>query len=152
MESSLLDMILYKAWRIQEELELYGIDNVLLNDIASIAYGVPRLFFETRILVEKDSDNRLVGEALATVLGMKNYLGDIVNRLDKEGRVALNPLVTPVVYIVKASSRIEYACLENTRSIDISGYRIKIPCLEEYIAYLYTLDNLYPYIVDTMRS
>jgi len=148
--SGLLDIIVGNTWSIQKELDLYGVENTVLNDLASIVYGIPRLVNEIRILIPRDTDNKVVVNTLVEVLSMHRYRDSILEALEEKGSVALNPVTMPIVYVIKSTNNISNACLEKTLTIDIYGYMIRVPRLEEYIAYLYSLEGLYPYIVDAI--
>ncbi len=149
LEGSFPIQIIERTWKLQHELELIGEDSVVLNDIATVFYGIPRIINEIRIIVS-GSDVKGIVNALSYVLGVYSYSDQLIEILRKKGSVAINPVIIPVVYIVLARNEIEYKCIHNKLTIDIMGYRVSIPSLEEYISYMVSLEAQYPYIIDAI--
>jgi len=149
LEGSFPTQIIERTWKLQHELELIGEDSVVLNDIATVFYGVPRIINEVRIIVS-GNDLRGIVNALSYVLGVYSYSEQLIEILREKGSVAINPVIIPVVYVVLAKNEIEYRCIHNELSIDIMGYRVSIPSLEEYISYMASLEAQYPYIIDAV--
>ena len=149
MEGSFPLQIIERTWKIQHELELIGENSIVLNDLATIFYGIPRIINEIRIIVSGKDIEGIVN-ALSYVLGVYSYSDQLVELLRNRGSVAINPVIIPVVYVVVAHSKLELNCISNKVSIDIMGYRISIPRLEDYISYLFSLEAQYPYIVDAI--
>ncbi len=142
-----LPFVFEKIWELQKELDLYGIDNVVLNDIASILYGIPKYISETRFLVSGENISNIV-EAVVSVLGLRSYRQEILNTLDRRRRVAVNPLTMPVVYIVLADDEFTKECIKDSRVFEVGGLTYRTTSIEAYIAYLLLKAKLYPYIVD----
>ncbi len=137
------------VWRLQHELELIGENNVVLNDIASIIYGLPRIISEIRIVVEgRDLDG--IVNVLSYVLSVHSYSDQLLELLRKKGSVAINPVTIPIVYIIVADRDIEHRCLDDKLDVEVRGYRLYVPRLEDYISYLLSLKAQYPYIVDAL--
>lgn len=142
-----LPFVFEKIWELQKELDLYGIDNVVLNDVASILYGIPKYISETRFLVSGENISNIV-EAIVSVLGLRRYRQEILNTLDQKGRVAVNPLTMPVVYIVLADDEFTKECIKDSRVFEVDGLTYRTTSIEAYIAYLLLKAKLYPYIID----
>ena len=149
LEGSFPIQIIERTWKLQYELELIGEDSVVLNDIATVFYGIPRIINEIRIIVS-GNDVKGIVNALGYVLGVYSYSDQLIEILCKKGSVAINPVTIPVVYIVFARNEIENKCIHNKLAIDIMGYRVSIPSLEEYIPYMVSLEAQYPYIIDAI--
>ncbi len=142
-----LPFVFEKIWELQKELDLYGIDNVVLNDVASILYGIPKYISETRFLVSGENISNIV-EAIVSVLGLRRYRQEILNTLDQKRRVAVNPLTMPVVYIVLADDEFTKECIKDSRVFEVDGLTYRTTSIEAYIAYLLLKAKLYPYIID----
>ncbi len=142
-----LPFVFEKIWELQKELDLYGIDNVVLNDVASILYGIPKYISETRFLVSGENISNIV-EAIVSVLGLRRYRQEILNTLDQKRRVAVNPLTMPVVYIVLADDEFTKECIKDSRVFEVDGLTYRTASIEAYIAYLLLKAKLYPYIID----
>ncbi len=149
LEGSFPIQIIERTWKLQHELDLIGEDSVVLNDIATVFYGIPKMINEIRIIVS-GNDVKGIVNALGYVLGVYSYSDQLIEILRKKGSVAINPVTIPVVYIVLAKNDIEYKCIHNKLTIDIMGYSISIPRLEEYISYMISQEAQYPYIVDAI--
>lgn len=144
--ASLVRNILDTVFRLQNELDLFDFRNVLLNDLVSVFYGLPRIISEIRILVSP-GDTRLLAEAIVNTLHLYKYKDKIIDAIEKQGSVAVNPVTMPLTYIVVARDEYLSKILSSSRNIKVSGYIFKIPSLEAYISYLIKL-NQYPYTVD----
>lgn len=141
--------IIERTWRLQHELELIGNNSIVLNDLATIIYGIPRIINEIRIIVSGNNVEE-IANAISNVLGMYSYSDQLIDILYKRGSVAINPVTIPVVYIILAKSEIEKRCIYNSLAVDVIGYRILVPPLEEYVSYLLSLKAQYPYIIDAI--
>ncbi len=142
-----LPFVFEKIWELQKELDLYGIDNVVLNDVASILYGIPKYISETRFLVSGENVSNIV-EASASVLGLRRYRQEILDTLVRKRRVAVNPLTMPIVYIVLADDEFTRECIKDSRVFEVNGLTYRTTSIEAYIAYLLLKAKLYPYIID----
>ncbi len=139
--------LINRILKLQYELELVGIKNVLLNDFASVIYGVPKLIGEIRILVKELKDYKVLADTLSYTLGMHKFRDNILNALRERSSVALNPVTMPIVYVVVARDEKLNKLIENSIVFKIDGEEAKVPRLEDYIEYLISLKN-YPYVVD----
>ncbi len=152
MSRSFPQFILHKLWSIQDSLDLVGFKSVLLNDFTTILYGVPRLINELRILVKPTNKGfiELISDTIARELGLLAFKNDIKRFLESQGMVRVNPVTIPITYIVLANSEFYKSILEDSRLVELNGYRIRIPELEPYIGYLFSLGLSYPHIVDVI--
>ncbi|MCD6487668.1 MAG: hypothetical protein J7K21_00385 [Desulfurococcales archaeon] len=152
MSRSFPQFILHKLWSIQDSLDLVGFKSVLLNDFTTILYGVPRLINELRILVKPTNKGfiELISDTIARELGLLAFKNDIKRFLESQGMVRVNPVTIPITYIVLANSEFYKSILEDSRWVELNGYRVRIPELEPYIGYLFSLGLSYPHIVDVI--
>lgn len=142
-----MSYIIDRIMRIQYELDLVDLEPVMLNDIATIIYGIPRLISEIRIVVRKPHDYSILADTIARVLGMHRYRDRIINALESRGSVALNPVTLPLVYIVIALDNDMKRLIDESIIIKLNGIELRVPRLEHYINYLIGLRQ-YPYIID----
>ncbi len=144
--SSFTTYVLERIFRLQNEFELLGFEAVVLNDMTTIFYGVPRTINEIRILVS-DGDTNLLADALSNALSLHTYREKIKESLDTQGSVAVNPVTLPITYIVIAKNEYLTRILSAKRKISVRGYMFTVPSIEAYVSYLIKL-NQYPYTVD----
>lgn len=146
MASSFISYVFDRVFRLQTELELAGFESVLLNDIATIFYGLPRTINEIRVLVS-EGDMDTLSQALSNVLALHAFKNSIRDSLEKQGSVALNPVTLPITYVVVAKNDYLRKILLSKKKIRVRGYVFTVPSVEAYISYLIRL-NQYPYTVD----
>lgn len=135
--------VLDKVSMIIEEHLARGLKVVVLNDIASILYGLVKPIGEIRLLVD-GKDLYTTTYIVSSVLGMSAYEKDILVSLNKLGIAVLNPVFVPLTIIETPRKDIDQITLEEPNDLVVDGYRIVLPRIEYYIAKLFSY-GAYPY-------
>ncbi len=137
--------IISKISTIIEEHLARELKIVVLNDLASILYGLVKPVGEIRLLVD-GKDLYTTTYIVSSVLGMGAYEKDILGSLKKLGVAVLNPVLLPLTIIETPRKNIDYVLLREPNDLVIEGYRIVLPKIEYYIAKLFSY-GVYPYNV-----
>lgn len=128
---------------IMDELEVRGVESVILSDLAVSLYGIIKPISEVRLLVEnKDPDT--VAYAVSKELGMGIYQKDILNSLKTIGKAVLNPVFIPLTIIEVAKTSLDKELLVNRIIFAHGEFRLKVPRIEYLVAKLLEY-NSYPY-------
>lgn len=135
--------ILGKVSLIIEEHLARELKIMILNDLASILYGLVKPVGEIRLLVD-GKDLYTTTYIVSNVLGMSAYEKDILGSLNKLGIAVLNPVLVPLTIIETPRKDIDHMLLDEPNDLVIDGYRIILPRIEYYIAKLFSY-GAYPY-------
>lgn len=124
-------------------MRLKSCEYTVLNDIATVLYGLVRPVEEVRYLIsENNVENTL--QAILEAHGVQEHYDEALRKLRDQGLIAVSTVFYPLVVIEVAIRRLDKEVLSNTQLVDLGEYRLCIPRLEHLIVKLLSM-NLYPY-------
>jgi len=122
---------------------LNNCEYTVLNDIATVLYGLIKPVEEVRYLISENN----VENILSTILeahGVHEHYEEALKKLREQGLIAISTVFYPLVVIEIASGRLDKDVLSNTQLVDLGEYKVCIPRLEYLITKLLSM-KLYPY-------
>jgi len=131
---------------LTEEIRKAGGNAVVLNDIATIMYGLIKPVAEIRILADGVDDDSLA-DIICYSLGMTMYREDILRNLKTINRAVLNPIFIPITIVEKPRKPLDKEILNGYLEFTYENITIYLPRIEYLIAKLIDIGG-YPYIVD----
>ncbi|GEM_PF-1903739 len=138
--------IIFRINNLTEEIRRSGGQTVILNDIATIMYGLIKPVAEIRILVD-GVDYEKLADIICYSLGMNMFKEDILRNLKTINRAVLNPVFIPITIIEKPRKPLDKVILRDHVEFTYEGITLHLPRIEYLVAKLADIGG-YPYIVD----